>query len=463
MYRGAKSALLTFSSFFILTVFVVPWCCETYGQGGGQGGGGGGFGFGGQAVGGISINTDGVVKNVQPEVLQDLVISRRKALGKDLGFKDAGLRRVSLAGLIGAINGAKGEALPIEVIFLSGLQRITEIHVLPERNDIILSGPAEEVTVDARGNVVGVQSGRPALRLEDFVAAYRAIDGARSGGIQCSIDPTEEGLQKLQSFFRNQQGLASGLASNPDATLRGMEAALGPQRIRVRGVPEDSRFAQVLVAADYRMKRIGMGLEPSGVREIPSYLAMIPAGGSASALPRFWLEPTYEPLSHDPDELSWRINDRKMTCLSESDLLLRNGVARGQGAADGISKKWCAGMTEHYEALCERHPVFADLVNCVDLAVIAALIYGRQLDQRAGINLEPLLNQATIPLPSYPVAKTVPTVATKLRKGRVWIVSASGGVQCQPWAFAAEVNESLDLADSRVEVLKGQQHNEWFW
>lgn len=462
MYRGAKSASFTCSSCLALAlaVFLIPGSCKTYGQQGGGGGfGGGGFGGFGQAVGGISINTDGVVRNIHPEALQDLVTSRRKALEKDPGFEDAGVRRVSLAGLISAINGAKGGPLPIDIIFLSGLQRITEIHVVPESKDIILSGPAEEVTVDARGNIVGVQSGRPALRLEDFVEAYRAIDGARSGGMQCSIDPTEEGLRKLQAFFQNQRGLQS----NPDAMLRGMEEALGPQVIRVSGVSDDSRFAQVLLAADYRMKRIGMGLESSGVREIPSYLAMVPAGRSASALPRFWLEPMYEPLSHDPDELSWRINGRTMTCLSESDLLAKNGIERGQGAVDGISKKWCATMTEHYEELSRQYPVFAELVNCVDLAVVAALIHGRQLDQRSGLSLEPLLNQSSVPLPSYPVAKTVPTVATKLRKGRGWVVSASGGVQFQPWAYAVDVDESVDLVDSRLDVLKSRQDNKWFW
>jgi hypothetical protein len=43
------------------------------------------------------------------------------------------------------------------------------------------------------------------------------------------------------------------------------------------GVPTDSRFAQVLVAADYRMKRIGMNFEKAPVRGLPSYLEMRPA------------------------------------------------------------------------------------------------------------------------------------------------------------------------------------------
>ncbi len=39
-----------------------------------------------------------------------------------------------------------------------------------------------------------------------------------------------------------------------------MREAFGPQLIKLTGVPSDSHFAQTLVAADYQMKRIGMGL-----------------------------------------------------------------------------------------------------------------------------------------------------------------------------------------------------------
>ncbi|MFM8703289.1 MAG: DUF1598 domain-containing protein, partial [Planctomycetia bacterium] len=70
---------------------------------------------------------------------------------------------------------------------------------------------------------------------------------------------------------------------NPDATLVAMQDAMGPQRVTVGGVPGDSRFARVLVAADYRMKRVGMGLEPAGIAEVPSYLSMEPPGATAAA------------------------------------------------------------------------------------------------------------------------------------------------------------------------------------
>ena len=457
MLHGLHGFCARWSIALVAVLAVVFAGRDAAGQGGG-GMGGGGFGFG-QAVGGIAIDADGIINTIDPAALQELAVARRAALAKADAVDAAAVRRVSLKGLMKAIDEAAEGPLPADVVFLAGLQRVTHVFVDPDGHDIVLAGPAEAITIDAAGNAVGAESQRPPLQLEDLIAALRAIDAARAGGIRCSIDPTPEGLTRLQTLLRSQRGLGP----DPDATLRRMEEALGPQVVSVGGVPADTRFAHVLVAADYRMKRIGMGLESSGVAGLPSYTALVPAGGTAAALPRFWLEPSYEPLTRDPDELAWQINGRTMTCLTESDLLAKGGVKRGRGVADGIAKKWCAAMTTHYDALAAHQPVFADLVNCIDLAVVAALIQGRQLDRRAGLDLTPLLDAETLPVPAYRVATSVPTVATKLRKGNGWVVTASGGVQFQPWAFATETVEATELVAARTASLDPRHASGWHW
>ena len=413
-----------------------------------QFGGGGNFGF--QSVGGISIDADGIIRAMDAGAVDALARERRAALADAaLPAKPGELRKVSLARVVAAVAAGADRALPVDVLLLGGLERITHVFVDPEGHDILLAGPGDRPVVDAAGNFVAAGSGRPLLLLEDLVVALRAIDQARAGGIQCSIDPTPEGLDRLQKFLAAQKTIGPG----PEAVFRGMEQALGPQKVRVGGVPTDSRFARVLVAADYRMKRIGMGLDPSGVEQLPSYLAMVPAGGRSTTLPRFWLEAEYDPLARDPDELAWRLSGRRMKCLTESDLAAQGGVQRGAGAADAIAQKWCAAMTKHYDALAAKQPVFAELVNCVDIAVVAALIKGRQLDARAGLDLGPLLDAARLPLPRYESPTTVPTVATGVKKGGNWVLSASGGVQFQPWAFAANAAAAADLAAARTAAL----------
>lgn len=444
-----------------LFVAAFAWAVLT-GQGPVQGQGMGGFGA--RAVGGISVDAQGIVQNLAPNVAADLAAERRDTVkGLRLG-KPGGLRRISLARLVSAVDefATAGKALPPEVLFLGGLERITHVFVDPDGHDIILAGPADTAAVDAAGNVVGATSGRPLLQLEDFVVALRAIDGARQGGIRCSIDPTPEGVAKLQQYLRSLKTIG-----DPDVTLRSMEESLGPQRVTVGGVPAGSRFARVLVAADYRMKRIGMGLEPSGVPGLPSYLSMVPPGSTTGAtLPRFWLEASYEPIVRDADELAWRINGRGMKCLTENDVLAKDGernvIERGKAPTDKVAEKWCAAMTSHYDALAARQPVFAELVNCIDLAVVAALIHGRQLDKRAGLDLGPLTDEKTLAVPVYDAPAFTSTVASGVRKGGRWVVSASGGVQVQPWEFAGQTVESADDI-GRSAALASRPADNWWW
>lgn len=457
---GHRSALWLIAAATVLTA-ASPSVCHA--QMGGMGG------FGGQAVGGISIDADGIVRNIDPKALESLARERREALAgvaAGPGKAAAGsFRKVSLARIVAAAKAATaGKPLPPDVLFLGGLERITHVFVDTDGHDIILAGPADAITVDALGNVVAATSGRPLLHLEDLITALRSIDAARAGGMKCSIDPTAEGIARLQAFLRTQKTIGQ----NPDATLMAMQNAVGPQRVTVGGVPGDSRFARVLVAADYRLKRIGMGLEPSGIAQLPSYLSMVPPGStSAAVLPRFWLETNYDPISRDPDELAWRINGRRMKCLTENDLFApdgtRKGANGGKAAADANAEKWCDLMTSHYDQLAARQPAFAELVNCIDLAVVAALIHGRQLAGRAGLDLAPLLDGKTLSLPAYEVPSSVPTVANGMKKGTRWVVSASGGVLVQPWQFAANTVDAVDVAETRTLALSARPATGCWW
>jgi hypothetical protein len=409
--------------------------------------GGGGFGF--QSVGGISVDTAGIVRAVDDTVLDESVRTMRQAVATaDLPAGPSAMRHVSLARIVAAVRKAaeRGEPLPPDLLLLGGLERVTHLFVVPDAHDILLAGPADRPAVGAGGAPVAQRSGRPLLRLEDFIVALRSIEQSRGGGILCSIDPTPEGLARLQEFLSRQKTMGR----DPRAVFRGMEEALGPQVVTVGGVPADSRFARVLVGADHTMKRIGMGHEPSGIKELPSYLSMVRPGGRSSSLPRFWLEAAYEPLARDADELTWRIGDRRMKCLSANDRAGAAGIQRGVGAPDENLDAWCRAMTEHYDRLTARHPVFAELVNCVDLAVVAALIRSHQLDKRAGCDLGPLLDDRVVALPRYEAATRASTIANGLKKGSNWVLSASGGVLVHPWRFAGNVRRADDLAAART-------------
>ena len=127
------------------------------------------------------------------------------------------------------------------------------------------SGRAKDGKSDAKGNVVGVTTGRPVMLLDDLLVALRTARAAANGGITCSIDPTPEGIARMNSSCPLDPSRRSADVAG------GIENALGMQRISIHGVPETSHFARVLVAADYRMKRLAMDFDPSPVRGLPSY------------------------------------------------------------------------------------------------------------------------------------------------------------------------------------------------
>jgi len=95
--------------------------------------------------------------------------------------------------------------------------------------------------------------------------------------------------------------------------------------------------------------------------------------------------------------------------------------------------------------------------------VVAALVHGRQLAERAELDLTPLLEAQSFPLPSYAVPTSVPTVAHGIKKGSGWVVSASGGVLFQPWSFAANTVDSTDMAEPRTVALAARPADGWWW
>src|SRR5262245_65707376 len=93
--------------------------------------------------------------------------------------------------------------------------------------------------------------------------------------------------------------------------MAAMRKALGPQQITLTGVPTDSHFARVLVSSDFHMKRLGMNLEQSPVRALPSFIDMLKHDTSGDhPTPRWWLECDYEALGRSEDGLAFELRGR---------------------------------------------------------------------------------------------------------------------------------------------------------
>ncbi|MCI0332820.1 MAG: DUF1598 domain-containing protein [Planctomycetes bacterium] len=412
------------------------------------------------AVGGVKIDAEGVLTNPEVGDMKELQAAWQEGLQDVPAELDkwTDLRFVSLRQLeaqIAAANAA-GKPIPDAVRFLAGLQRVKYVLVYPDRKDIVLAGPAEGWKVNQMGSVVGATSNRPVLTLDDLMVALRAAEASNRSGISCSIDPTPEGLQRMQQL----SGRLSA-RGGPQAAARQMEEALGPQTISVTGVPATSHFARVIVAADFRMKRLAMDFEPAPVDGMPSFLDM--AKGRRSALnnmmPRWWLAPMYEPIRRDENALAWELRGQGVRCLTEQEFLNEAGQKQRTGGADPTAQKWADTFTKQFDELAHEDSSFGQLRNVMDLAVVGALLFKEGLLEKSGLEAPSLMHDE--PLAEFPAPRMVPSQASFVKAGRSWVISVSGGVQIFPWQVADRTEVSSDLASARPDQPAADRG--WYW
>ncbi|HTM54978.1 MAG TPA: DUF1598 domain-containing protein [Pirellulales bacterium] len=416
------------------------------------------------AVGGVAIDANGVIAQAEERDVVALRDARRNAtsgLAADITRRSA-LRKISLRRLdtLLARHASQNKPLSSEILYLAGLQRVEYVFAYPDLHDIVLAGPAEGWGVDDRGNIVGTNSGAAALHLVDLIAALRTKDQMLAGKmISCSIDPTAVGLKQFARLVR-------GSPSSPSPELlRRMEQTVGPQTITLSGMAPESHFAQVLVAADWQMKRIGMGLVPSPVDGLTSYLELLNDGHRSTtrnSLPRWWIAYGKQPVEHDADGLGWRISRPGIQVCTAAGRMDHDGRILTQIESDPTAKKWADSMTRRYDQLAIVEPVFGQLRGCMDLALATAILASSDLLTHVQLELPMLLDDRRLQLAAHRIPKNVPSHASAFRKGRTWMVSVSGGVEL-------DVQHPIDAAELQVEVREARLHaspkriESWWW
>ena len=413
-----------------------------------------------RAVGGIMINPSGALSNATRDQVGELgqVLADALQPVPDAMNRTAGLRKVSLRGIEAEVRKslASGKPVPDAIWCLAGLQQVRYVLAYPDKKDIVIVGKGEGWKADVRGHLVGVQSGRPVLLLDDLLTALRAAASPNRTVMSCSINPTPEGVRRLEALNRQ---LRPG--ANPQAVARAFEEQLGPQEISITGVPEDSHFARVMVAADYRMKRFSLAFEPSPVRGLPTFVEMFrPSAAGGSSMPRFWLQPEHRGLVRDDAGLAWELRGSTVRAMAETDFYDAQGVAHPTGQSDAISRKWAEIMTKRYDEVAQADPVFGKLRNCMDLAVVAALVVKEDLPGKVSHRF-PVLMGSELPTAKLPAPKQVGTEASLVRKDRSWTVAA-GGVQMNPYAAVerSEVSSALTAMHGKAAA---EQPAAWWW
>ncbi|NQT15038.1 MAG: DUF1598 domain-containing protein, partial [Planctomycetes bacterium] len=339
--------------------------------------------------------------------------SRPRAEQEDVR-RSSPLRKVSLprlekhVQLLLAAGRRPTEAMQV----LAGLQRIEYVFVYPKSGDLVLAGPAGDWRTDEENRVVGVDSGRPVVRLDDLVVVLRHVMRSPDARFGCLIVPRQEALARVQTFLA--QPVSFNRSGDRRAWLDEMRATLGTQDIEVYGLDPRTRAARLMIEADYRMKLVGMGLE-AGVPGLESYLNRIKIAPGEAPPPmgvlRWWFTLDYDAVRATDDRAAFALEGRGVKVLSENELLTAEGERVHTGASEPLNRQFARAFTEHFEALSRKYPVYAEFRNLCDLALAAALLREEDLPSKTGWHLTCFGDGGSYPVELGATPRTVETVA----------------------------------------------------
>ena len=103
--------------------------------------------------------------------------------------------------------------------------------------------------------------------------------------------------------------------------------------------------------------------------------------------------------------------------MAEEDYFSTSGQRQSTAKANPAAQKWADAMTSHYEELSQKDAIFGDLRNCMDLAVVGALIVKENMLDKVDLHPQYLYNTASLPTGGYNPPKQVDSKASFVKKG----------------------------------------------
>ena len=430
---------------------------------------------GGGLTSGVLVDADGVLRRLSSDdfsgqLMRQRMEQARTSLNRDIARRSQ-LRKVSLTRLAKLIKQSidQGHGPDEAMRNLAGLTRIKYVFYYPETKDIVLAGPAEGWFLDDTGRPIGMETGQPTIELQDLVVALRAFSPKSKGNplVYCSIDATDEGLARMQQFLDRVGRTFSG-GIDEQFIVEGLRESMGMQVVSLGGIPANTHFAQVMVEADYRMKLIGIGLQPPPAR-FKSYVALANFASIASnAMCRWWFVPDYQRVKISEDGNAAELVGNGVKLVGEDEVVSGSGQRQQTGRQNRASRKFTDGFTKKYAEIARNAPVYAQLRNCVDLLVAAAFIQENDLYAKAAWDLSVLGDESIFPVQSFNAPQHVETAVNSVWKGRQLATPVGGGVQIQARQALSEQNliadEDGDVTAARDSIdLSSLSADTWWW
>jgi hypothetical protein len=297
----------------------------------------------------------------------------------------------------------------------------------------------------------------------DLVVALRVYAPSTEavGSIAVSIEPTQEGIKRMNQYNEQFKGRANQI--NP-AVLAGMKQSLGYQNVIIKGVPRETNFARVLVEADYRMKLIGLGLENTIIPFTP-WIVRTQAGANANALQRWYFEADYSSVVTNEDRSALQLKGQGAKLTSEKEYLAKNGTrSRGAGAGDAASVGFAKEFTQKFEALGEVMPVFSQMRNLFDMSIVAAFMQQNDFYGKANWDLGVFADEEKLTTKvNNGISQVEPAVNAMWKEGT--LITPIGGVHISSRKLASDpqVDSKLDESSEKLSAPGDLAQSQWWW
>lgn len=425
----------------------------------------------GNPIAGIDVDARGVlsIKSFDAQLAQQRFAASRAAAADQDVMRASKLRKVSLRRMEAAIADAqeRGEPIPNDIRAMAGLTAVQYVFYYPETSDIVLAGPAEGFFADQTERLVGNVSGRPTVLLEDMVTAMRAFGPTndQTSVISVSIDPTPEGLQRMQEFLASVRGNVR--PSDANRLAMGLKNNLGLQTVTYRGIPDDTHFARVLVEADYRMKLVGIGLEELPVRMM-SYVARAnPRAVAAQAMERWFFQPNYDGVAVNEDGTAMQIKERGVQLVGENERVI-NGQRQAGGRPNRASEAFTNDFTEKFNEIASKVRVYAELRQLIDISIAAAYIQEQHFYDQADWQAPLLMDESVVAVQTFTAPTQVETAVNAIWRGNTLMTPLGGGVHIRPAEALNADHKTIDTSGETVAVKQSANPDQladgqWWW
>ena len=97
---------------------------------------------------------------------------------------------------------------------------------------------------------------------------------------------------------------------------------------------------------------------------------------------RWWFTLNYDAVTATAEHDAFELHGQGVQVLSENEMLAANGQQVHTGNSDVLNQQFAHSFTKHFAELAVKYPIYAELQNLCDIALVGALMRSENLPDK---------------------------------------------------------------------------------